>query len=124
MVPIISIILSLLISNKFLYYMGYSLLIVLLVNVLLISYAYIDGQKYFSYLLGQQLKLILADSNSGEVLVKFFSFRSNRVRLAEAGIQYKEVEDMPCSQYIELIAFGARPTQVCINKKLELEYNK
>jgi hypothetical protein len=117
MIPLVAVILSLHLLHKSLYYLGRLLVFILLINVVLILGVYIDGQMYWSKLLKQQLEFLSANSQSGELPVKFHDFSSNRIRLNEAGVKYKEVELLPCSKHISLVGFGAVPTQVCVNKK-------
>ncbi|MDD5136348.1 MAG: hypothetical protein PHX20_04385 [Candidatus Omnitrophica bacterium] len=118
LIPFISLILAVFIRGKLVYYLYNVLLAVLLVNVLLVTYSYMDAQVEFSGAVKEQLRFISANSGSAEVLVKFNDFKSTRVRLSEAGIKYREIERTPPVRSLNLFSVGGVATQVYFKKPI------
>lgn len=111
LIPAVAIVLGLHSSGKISEYLSYFLISFLLLNFIFISSSYFSGQYQLSNLLRQQLKELSA-SSSKQIFVKFSTLsRSNRVRLAEAGISFEEIstpQKYPEEQGINLIGSSTR----------------
>ncbi len=83
-------------------------MLILIVNVLLVSGSYLQGQYRINQVLKQQL--ISIKNQQEPAVVHFDDFRSNRIRFKELGIKYSEVKELGCSEYITLVSSN---TKVC-----------
>lgn len=112
MVPIIFILLSEYLQGRFSHVLGVITIFILIINVLLVSGSYLQGQYRINQILKQQL---IGIKNQEEPAVVYFGdFRSNRIRLKELGIKYLEMKELKCSKYLTLVSSNAK---LCIKKR-------
>lgn len=108
-IPMPFIILSKYIQKGLLKHLGRILILALAINVILVSTSYIRWQYHFNGLLKQQLRSVGKEQD--QILVKFYDFRSNRVRFNELDIRYKEIKEFKCLKYTQLISSD---TKICV----------
>lgn len=112
LIPIIFILLSEYLRDKFAYVLKYFVIFALILNVLLVTGSYLEGQYGGSLALKNQL-IGLRTQQDSPVLISFEDFRSNRIRLKEMGINYLEMKELECPEYMPLIFSD---TKLCIKK--------
>jgi hypothetical protein len=103
-IPIVPIVLTQYVGRRMLKFLGWSLMAVLLINIGLISTAFLDSQAQVNRLLRTQLHEM--SRSSKPVVVYFDGFTPNRVRLEEMGITYREVKeqkDLPDPSHAQCI---------------------
>jgi len=98
MLPILFSILALILKSNILNFLGYSIIVVLLANILMVSSIYFENNFKMSQAIEQQLGNIY--NNNQMIIVNFYQdFRSNRIRFIEKDIKYREVKslkELPC----------------------------
>ena len=88
--------------------LAYGLAGVLLVDIALVAGPYLTAQRQATRELTEQLHQLARAGD--EARVSFQSFRSNRVRLREAGVRYQELDRDACADHRLLIG---STTRVC-----------
>jgi len=90
-VPIVAALLSQYVPRRIPKFLGWALILLLVINVGFISTAYVYYQSSLTKALGEQLSSL--SGTAGPVVVYFGRFRSNRIRFEELGIPYREVRE-------------------------------
>jgi hypothetical protein len=96
-------------GNRWLSYASYGVVAALFVNILVIATPYVVYQTRTSRALHQQLAELAA--RRSPVPISFEYFLSNRVRLREAGVDYKEVGRARCVDSVNLVS---STTRICL----------
>jgi len=97
-------------SHRRLQHVGLLLMVALEVNIALSSLPHLVIQLALNHDVHRQMDAIADADRFQDVQVKFNYFEPLRIRLQEAGIQYREVSSLTCRE--PLVLLGSR-TQVC-----------
>lgn len=89
-IPLVGVVLACFPARRLFTLLGWSVVFVLGINVVLVTKSYVKTQLFLTDSLRNQLAALAQEGKP--IVVQFYRWRSNRIRLRQAGVPYREVD--------------------------------